>query len=171
MIPAEVRMTVDDEKAALRSVLTSQREHILGDLEGLSDEDLRRPVLPSRWTCLGLIHHLALDVERFWFQDVFAGERFAKEDGDSNAWEVPPGMSSEAVITLYRDQIDRANVIIDAAAIDQPPANWPDDVWPTWRLATLRAMMLHVITETCLHAGHLDAVRELIDGHQWLVLT
>jgi hypothetical protein len=32
-------------------------------------------------------------------------------------------------------------------------------------------MMLHVITETCLHAGHLDAVRELIDGHQWLVLT
>jgi hypothetical protein len=30
--------------------------------------------------------------------------------------------------------------------------------------------MLHVITETAVHAGHLDAVRELIDGRQWLVL-
>jgi hypothetical protein len=29
--------------------------------------------------------------------------------------------------------------------------------------------MLHVITETAIHAGHLDAVRELIDGRQWLV--
>jgi hypothetical protein len=28
-----------------------------------------------------------------------------------------------------------------------------------------------VITETACHAGHLDAVRELIDGRTWLVLT
>jgi hypothetical protein len=31
--------------------------------------------------------------------------------------------------------------------------------------------ILHVITETATHAGHLDAARELIDGGQWLVLT
>jgi hypothetical protein len=31
--------------------------------------------------------------------------------------------------------------------------------------------MLHVITETACHAGHLDAVRELIDGRTWMVLT
>jgi hypothetical protein len=31
--------------------------------------------------------------------------------------------------------------------------------------------MLHVITETACHAGHLDAARELIDGRRWLVLT
>jgi Protein of unknown function (DUF664) len=30
---------------------------------------------------------------------------------------------------------------------------------------------VHVITETACHAGHLDAVRELIDGRKWLVLT
>jgi Protein of unknown function (DUF664) len=29
---------------------------------------------------------------------------------------------------------------------------------------------MHVITETAVHAGHLDAVRELIDGRQWMVL-
>jgi hypothetical protein len=30
--------------------------------------------------------------------------------------------------------------------------------------------MLWVIRETACHAGHLDAVRELIDGRQWSVL-
>jgi hypothetical protein len=31
--------------------------------------------------------------------------------------------------------------------------------------------VLHVLVETATHAGHLDAVRELIDGRKWLVLT
>jgi Protein of unknown function (DUF664) len=35
----------------------------------------------------------------------------------------------------------------------------------------VREVILHVTTETAVHAGHLDAVRELIDGRQWLVLT
>ena len=34
----------------------------------------------------------------------------------------------------------------------------------------LREVVLHVITETATHAGHLDAVRELIDGRTWMVL-
>ena len=28
--------------------------------------------------------------------------------------------------------------------------------------------MIHVITETACHTGHLDAARELIDGTTWL---
>jgi len=39
---------------------------------------------------------------------------------------------------------------------------------PNWKLQDLRAVILHVITETACHAGHLDAVRELIDGRTWL---
>jgi len=162
-------MTAEDHKASLRSALTNQRDHVLGILEGLSDDDLRRPVLPSRWTCLGLVHHLALDVERFWFRDVFAGEPFARDDG-VNAWTVPAGMTAGAVLSLYRTEIDGANAIIDAASLDDPPANWPTTRWPNWRFHDLQQTMLHVITETAVHAGHLDAVRELIDGRQWLVL-
>jgi hypothetical protein len=29
---------------------------------------------------------------------------------------------------------------------------------------------MHVISETAVHAGHLDATRELLDGRQWIVL-
>jgi len=48
---------------------------------------------------------------------------------------------------------------------------WPEELFGTWRMNSLRKVMLHVITETACHAGQLDAVRELIDGRQWLILT
>jgi Protein of unknown function (DUF664) len=52
------------EISVLLSSVNNQREHVLGILEGLPEDALRRPVLPTGWTCLGLVHHLALDVER-----------------------------------------------------------------------------------------------------------
>jgi hypothetical protein len=51
------------ELEALNQALDSQRGHVLGILEGLSDQDLRRPVLPSGWSCLELVRHLTVDVE------------------------------------------------------------------------------------------------------------
>jgi uncharacterized membrane protein YjdF len=47
---------------------------VLGAVEGLSDEALRRPVLPSGWSCLGMVQHLTLSVERLWFRAVVAGD-------------------------------------------------------------------------------------------------
>lgn len=160
-----------DERTALLAALTGQRDHVVGILEGLSDEALRRPVLPSAWTCLGLVQHLAIDVERFWFRDVVAGEPIDAAEEVEDAWHVPEDVSAESVLGLYRREIERANAIIEATALDTPPANWPADQWGDWRLENLRETMLHVITETAVHAGHLDAVRELIDGRRWLVLT
>ena len=57
---------------------------------------------------------------------------------------------------------DGANTYLDAA-----PARWPD-YFAGWRLHDVREIILHVITETAVHAGHLDAARELIDGRTWL---
>lgn len=62
------------EKDLLVANLDAQREHILEALEGLSDEQLRRPVLPTGWNCLGLVQHLTQDVELYWFAEIFAGQ-------------------------------------------------------------------------------------------------
>jgi hypothetical protein len=48
---------VTKESQALLASLTAQRNHVIGALEGLAEEDLQRPVLPSQWTCAGLVHH------------------------------------------------------------------------------------------------------------------
>ena len=161
-----------DESAVLRSSLDGQRLHVLGILEGLPDEALRRPVLPSGWTCVGLIQHLALDVERFWFRAIVAGEPISSGDSSDaeDAWQVPADVSAEAVFDLYRDEVARANAILDDVSLDAAPTWWPVEQWPDWRLDNVRQILVHVVTETACHAGHLDAARELIDGRTWMVL-
>ena len=64
-----------------------------------------------------------------------------------------------------------ADAIVAGMTPDTPPAWWPGELFGSFRLDTLREVLLHVIIETTRHAGHLDIFRELIDGEQWLVLT
>lgn len=161
------------EAQLLQGSLAQQREHVLGIVEGLSEEQLRRPVLPSGWSCLGLVNHLAVDVERFWFRAVMAGEQNAWEgfgESSGSAWEVELGTAPETVLALYRDEIDLTDRVIEATSLDTAPAAWPDDLFGDFKLPDLRSIALHVITETACHAGHLDAAREILDGRQWLVL-
>jgi Protein of unknown function (DUF664) len=162
--------TPSAELSALRASLGYQREHVLGILDGLSEDDLRRPVLPSGWTCLGLVNHLALDVERFWFRAVAAGEQVELPAGDA-AWRVDPDMPAAAVFDRYREEIALADAVIASTALDAAPVWWPSELFPDLPPRDLRNNILAVITETANHAGHLDAVRELIDGRTWLVLT
>lgn len=158
------------EGNVLLAALNNQREHVLGILDGLSDDALRRPVLPSGWTCLGLVQHLAIDVERFWFREIVAGQPVEPRESDAAVWQVAPDVPARAVFELYRREMELANAIITATPLDAAPARWPAE-WGNWRHDDLRETILHVITETACHAGHLDAVRELIDGRTWLVLT
>lgn len=162
----------DDERDELLRYLTIGRDHVVGILEGLSEDQLRRPVLPSGWSCLGLIKHLALADEHYWFRCVVAGESFDDlPQGPDAEWRIDPDESADDVLDLYRAEIGRANRVITTTPVDSAPAQ-PDPGWGEWgkRFTTLRSVMLHVIVETSVHAGHLDAVRELVDGRQWIVL-
>lgn len=164
----------DTESKILLAYLNAQRKHVLGILEGLDEEALRRPVLPSGWSCLGLVRRLALDDERFWFRGIVAGDQSVIDqvaEAPDDAWRVGPDVPVEAVFDMYRQQIDLTNAIITATPLDAPPAWWPEELFGGWRLDSLREVILHVLTETAVHAGHLDAARELIDGRTWLVLT
>ncbi|MCQ9707735.1 MULTISPECIES: DinB family protein [Streptomyces] len=143
---------VDAEVGVLLGVLDGQRRHVRGILDGLDVEALRRPVLPSGWSCLGLVRHLALDVERFWFQAVFAGdaEVIASLAGMGDAWQVGEGADAGAVLERYRVEARIADRLAAGGVADAPLAWWPG----------------HFEGEQ-----HLDAARELIDGRRWLVLT
>jgi hypothetical protein len=84
---------------------------------------------------------------------------------------VPADVPAEAVLDGYRQEIALAKPIIAATALDAAPAWWPEELFGSWRLHNLRQIIMHVTVETACHAGHLDAVRELIDGRTWLILT
>jgi hypothetical protein len=160
------------DKEVLRSHLDEGRRHVSGILEGLTEPQLQQPVLPSGWTCVGLVNHLAVDVERFWFRAVMANDRAAWDslEASGSAWDLDDGASPESVLARYEEEIRRSDEIIAVTPLDAAPAAWPDELFGAFRLDDLGQVILHVITETACHAGHLDAARELLDGGQWMVL-
>lgn len=167
-------MSVEDspERALLIGRLAGQRRHVLEQLDGLSDEQLRRPVLPSGWSCLGLVRHLTLSDERYWFEVVMAGMPLDFwPEGHNADWAVADAESADAVLAQYRAAIEASETIVTRFELDDPPTR-PEDWWADAGLSfpDLRAVLVHVIIETATHAGQLDAVRELLDGKQYLVL-
>src|SRR5258708_15957678 len=142
--------------------LTKQRKHVLGILENLPEEAMRRPGLPTGGTCVGLVQHLAVDDERFWFRQVMTGEQVEPDEFGDDGWQVRPEVSAAAVLDLYRREIELADKIITATSLEAPPAWWPDFFPPSFHLDNLRQGPLPVIPRTSLPAGHLDPPPPLI---------
>ena len=143
------------ERDLLLNRLDGQRHHVLTQLEGLSDKQLRQAVLPSGWSCLGLVRHLTLSDERYWFEVVVAGKplNFWPE-GDNGDWQVRPDEPVADVLDAYRSAIAHSNEIISARRLGDPPEQ--PETW--WRDAgldfpDLRTIVVHVLVETAVHAG------------------
>jgi len=159
-----------EDTRELLAWLSAKRRHVLSALDGLSETDLRRGILPSGWSPLGLVQHLALDVERFWFRAVLAGEDVALPTQDEG-WTLAPNVPAGDVLDLYRTESELADAALAAVGGGTAtPRWWPADAGEP-HYTSAREVLLHVLVETSTHAGHLDAVRELIDGHQHLVIS
>ena len=151
------------EKEMIEAFLDWQRATLLCKLDGVSDEDLRRPGTASGLTLLGLVKHLA-DVERGWFRETFAGESLPGtwDPGDSGRyWRIEADETTEDVLSFYRNEVNLAREITGRAGLDDAASGaGPADQTPY----SLRWIMFHMIEETARHIGHADLLREAIDG-------
>jgi Protein of unknown function (DUF664) len=160
-------MAVSNPKDDLLRYLQAGREALLWKLEGLSEYDGRRPLVPTGTNLLGLVKHSAT-VEAGYLGATF-GRPFPEpmpwdaEDAEPNAdmWATPEE-SSEGIVDLYRrvwTHSDGTIAALDLEAEGRVP--W----WPPERATvTLHRVLVHLIAEVHRHAGHADIVRELIDG-------
>jgi uncharacterized damage-inducible protein DinB len=151
------------ELATLCGFLDFLREAIALKATGLEEESLRRPIVPSGVSLLGIVKHMVY-VERLWMRRVFSGEDiefpWSGEDPDAD-WRPGPDESSAVLLSLYQDECARSREIIAAATPDQLAARpWHR----TGERVSLRGIVAHLIEETGRHAGHADILRELIDG-------
>jgi uncharacterized damage-inducible protein DinB len=161
------RMTSPDLKADLHQYLRAAREALLWKLEGLSEYDVRRPLVPTGTNLLGLVKHMAT-VEAGHFGVTF-GRPFPErmpwldEGAEPNAdmWATADE-SRERIVDLYRRACAHADATIAALPLDAAGEVpwWP----PEYREVTLRHLLVHTIAEAHRHAGHADIIRELIDG-------
>jgi uncharacterized damage-inducible protein DinB len=160
-------MTGSDPKATLRRYLQIARDVLLWKLEGLSEYDVRRPLVPTGTNLLGLVKHVA-SVEAGYFGETF-GRPFDQplpwldEDAEPNAdmWATAEE-TREDILDLYHRVWQHSDATIDVLPLDAigHVAWWP----PERSEVTLHQILIHMIAETNRHAGHADIVRELIDG-------
>jgi uncharacterized damage-inducible protein DinB len=159
-------MTGSDQKADLHRYLKSAREAMVWKLDGLPEYDLRRPLTPTGTNLLGLVKHLA-SVEDGYFGDVFgrpSGEPLPwfAPDAEPNAdmWAAADE-SRDQIVGLYRRVWAHSDATIEELPLDAAGrVPW----WGDHGDVTLQTILIHMIAETCRHAGHADIVRELIDG-------
>ena len=163
----------DDLKTVLIEALENQRRHVLAAVDGLTDQQLARPVLPSGWTCAGMLKHLALADEHYWFRSIIGGQSlegyFPSEPGGD--WKLMGDESPQSIRVLYEAEVAESDRILRTVDLADAPAQ-RDPRWDEWGTdyPTVNSVLVHMIVETACHAGHLDATRELLDGAQWLVL-
>ena len=158
------------ERDRLRYFLDQQRNAVLAIVDGLDDRQLHTPALPSGWTPLGLVLHLA-GAEGMWFQWVVRGTRphVAWDDGVDDPPHDPEtpfvtGHASAAVVQHYRRQCEISNEVLGSTDLDAPLLGEHGLDWPDEPITDLRWVALHMLEETARHAGHLDTARELLDG-------
>jgi uncharacterized damage-inducible protein DinB len=148
------------EKESLHASLDRHRDVVLWKIEGLDDEQLRRPMTPSGTNLLGLVKHLAA-VEYGWFCETFGRETeplpFDEEDENADL-RVKPDESTADIVAFYARARAAADRVIDELDVTDIGTAWFGEP------VTLRWVLIHMVEETARHAGHMDIVRELIDG-------
>ncbi len=142
------------EKEVLTGFLAYLRESVLAKLDGAPEQHVRAPGVASGTNLLGLVKHLA-HVERA----LFLGEEVRDWQATFHA---DTGETTAGVLEGYRAAVAAADrAIADCDDLGQPAhAGHRNRPAPSMRWA-----LVHMIEETGRHAGHLDILRELVDGH------
>ena len=150
-----------DERALLTGFLDWYRAVVERKVVDLSWEQASRPCTRSGLSPLGVVKHLAW-VERHWFRRRFLGDDVELFSGPDNAptFELADSDTVERVVAAYRAAADEARTITAAAALDDLAVG----AHPVFGAVSLRWILVHLLEETARHAGHLDLMREAIDG-------
>jgi uncharacterized damage-inducible protein DinB len=139
------------------------RSVLVDKLEGLSEADLRTSRLPSGWTPMELLKHLTY-VELRWLEWGFEGRDVPDPWGDQreNRWYVGPEETLGDLVQALRDPAARSRAVVEAH--DLSDVGRPSERWEGEEPPALERILFHLLQEYARHVGHLDIVRELVDG-------
>ncbi len=154
-----------DERELLDFWVDMYRESVLLKIAGLDAGQLcRRSVPPSTMSLMGVVRHLT-EVEAYWLRVVLLDEQDVPDyyctpsspDGDFD--DVDPATAARDV-SAYRDEVQQTRARATA---------WTDLDSPVRGLrkgqpVNLRWVLVHLIEEYARHLGHMDLLREAVDG-------
>jgi hypothetical protein len=168
--PREHRARLGDERTTLVEALRCLRLTLEIKCAGLDAEAMaRRSIEPATMSLLGLVRHLA-EGERATFR-LMSGQDVprlfcsgADPDGDFDGAVPDPGVVAQAW-DAWRAEVDRVTRFVAEApsldvTVDDPLNQHGSGGGPM----SLREVLLGMIEEYARHMGHVDLLRERIDG-------
>jgi hypothetical protein len=150
------------ERELLTGFLDWYRSVVEGKVADLSLQDGSRIMTPTGLSPLGIVKHLS-DAEQSWFRERFAGEEIGTTPSDDDplaAFRIEPGETVGSTVAFYRESTDHSRRVVAAASLDDTSVGES----PFYGHVSLRWILVHMLEETARHAGHLDIMREQIDG-------
>jgi uncharacterized damage-inducible protein DinB len=138
--------------------LDEHRRSLIESLDGLSEEQARQRVVPSKTTLLGLVKH-ATFVERVWFEEAFTGQPrsvLGIEADPDESFELDRADTIESVRAAYQTACQRSRAAVADRTIDDVVDGNRRGELP------LRWILLHMLRELAQHCGHADILREQI---------
>jgi uncharacterized damage-inducible protein DinB len=147
-----------DERAVTLGWLDWQRATVHRKCAGIDEDAARRRAVPtSELTVASVVSHLRW-VEWHWFERSFVG-RPGHEGDPAGGWasDLTP---LDELLEAYAEQCERSRTTVEQHDLDDVEAYAPEGI----DLVSLRWIVGHVTEETARHLGHLDLLREALDG-------
>jgi hypothetical protein len=148
-------------RAQFEAFIDEHRSELNRCLDGLTEEQARRSLVPSRTTLLGLVKHATM-VEKVWFDEAITrrsraeigipatpDESFILDDADTIA----------SIQQAHRDACQSSRRA--SASLDLDDMLYGNRRGPL----PLRWVYLHVLRELAQHCGHADILKEQIADH------
>jgi hypothetical protein len=143
-------------RAQFEAFLDEHRNELNGCLDGLTENQARRSLVPSRTTLLGLVKH-ATFVEKVWFDEAVTCRTRAEIGLPPTAEESFTLSDDDTIATVRQAHLEaceasrRMTSELDLDYIIQGNRRGP---------LPLRWVYLHVLRELAQHCGHADILRE-----------
>ena len=159
--PGEPSVDVADSNDLLAGYLRFGETTITAKINSLDRDELTRSVVPSGWSLLGMVKHIAC-VERYWISHVFLGEDvdFSWPGSPDQEWRITVNDTSESIVSFFHLQRQRTIDLIGRTRLDALSRRTAGDAGRP----TFGWIVFHLLQESARHAGHLDIGRELTDG-------
>ena len=139
------------------------RSRLVSKLEALPAGELRRSRLPSGWTPIELLKHVAYDELRWleWrFEGRCVGDPWA--DDRDGRWYVAGDETLQELLAALHAQAARSRAVVESH--DLADVGLPGEGWSADGPASLERILFYLLQEYARHLGHLDIVSELADG-------
>lgn len=144
----------DDMRGRLDELLDEYRAALRASLDGLTEDEARRRLVPSETTLLGLVKHVTY-VEGVWFDQAVHGgttHDVGIPSSPARSFALRRHDTIASVLAAHRARCERSRATMAALPLDATVSGRGE--------RTVWALHLQVLRELAHHAGHADILRE-----------